>query len=272
MKLKLENNVFEFAQSFKQYWFKHSNSEYAPSFMILGKDGVCSCVIVVDDEKDFLPIIKLYKAGADINLAAICINRAIESKSSLSVLHFDKDEFKGKIFNYSLNNNELTWGEEKNISVDEKNSWLLIQSIMSQSSDHDNKTILESLGFNEARQFYHNYRSVCCYVNDKFKVFIIDLLSAKHPEWCDASMKLKKLCDFLLHYKHINQNCYEKLMQCENLLGSESFIQKVITIIDQEIEKCDANFIVSSNFFAEKLQKNIFDFKYDLHKSELISW
>lgn len=273
MQFKEKKNIFEFAQSFKEYWSNNSESQYTPSFLVLGKDDVYSCVILVKSDQDIQPIVNLFKIGADINLAAVCMdNKDWMDNDCLSVIYSNKKIYECKTFEYKVEDKKFVWESEKELSFVDKNSWTIMHLMVSRNYVDENISVLKKFGFDEARQYYHNFRSVCSYVNTHYDVFIVDLLSAKHPEWCEADMKLKKLCEYLLNEKRISKSCFDKLIACQDLLGSETFLNKVTEIVQAELDQCDLAFIVSPSLFAERLQKNIFDFKYDLHKSELISW
>jgi|694.fasta_scaffold00059_42 hypothetical protein len=272
-----EKNIFNFAQKFKEYWSSHSKSISTPSFLIFGKKGSPSCIVFSKNDYEIASIVKLFKVGASIDQVCICVDGNINTEkkdSSFSILFYNDNSFDGKCFDYKCDSDyKITWNDESPINLENKNSWLLIQSIIkSKPEDQDDSAFLNRIGFSEDRQYLHNIRSVYSFVSSKYDLFIIDLISAKHPDWCDASTKMKKLCKYLLVNKLISDECFLQLLETMPLLGTVKFIDGVTSIVKENIKNCDINVIISPEHFAENLQRKIFDFNFDLYKSDFYSW
>jgi hypothetical protein len=132
--------------------------------------------------------------------------------------------------------------------------------------------IVSTLGFSEDRQYFHNLRFVFSYLEKNENLYIIDLISPSNPEWVDASDKLVKLLDFLERKKIISTTCKKEIQNIKDYLGKAIFVHKVEEIAKENWQMCDAHQLVSPAVFAEILHHKIFDYKYDLHNFELISW
>ena len=63
-----------------------------------------------------------------------------------------------------------------------------------------------------------------------------------------------------------------QILKLADLLGKETFVDALNELVTQFSSEFDTRITGELNFFAEKLHRKIFDYNYDLHKSELIDW
>lgn len=266
-----EKHIFNFVKDFSQYWLMHSKSSFIPSFAIVGKDDSFSAIVIFKNDDDILSVIKDYKIGSGINFVAVCSQINKNKKSYISTFVCNKDVASGKhlCFNCDMNLN-IEWLQEHDVSPENKLIFILKNTINNLEAVSIN--FIDELGFTQERQYYHNIRNVSSYVKKKYDVFILDLLSGKHPDWCDAKIKFEKLLEYLKSKKIIPDDCYAELLKTHLYLGNKKFISEVESIVRKYEEKIDNKILISPALFAETLHLKIFDFDYDLHKSELICW
>lgn len=272
---KLEKDIFEFSKIFKTYWSQHSGSKVIPSFLLITSDGVCDAIILLKSNDLLEVTAKALRSGAGIKSFAVGVDGDIRKNcagDTLSVLKVDLGSMELKIFPYSfVDHNNLEWGQEQNV-VD-CSQWINYQSILHMDTQMDNvEEIGKSLGFTPQRSYFHSLRFVFSYLEKNSDIYVIDLISASHPEWVDANEKLVLICDDLLKRGWIPKELHESLIATEDLLGKASFTHQVERLLTEHVDRCNMKEFVSSAVFAELLHRKIFDYEHDICKSELIAW
>jgi hypothetical protein len=274
-----EKNVFEFAKTFKEFWSEHSHSAVIPSYVVFGRNNICSAIILFKDNSIIENTIRILRSAAKIDSFALCIDGDITKNSVgnvLSVVDVKPNSMAMKLFNYSIEDNfDVSWTGE--LDIVDCSRYCRFQAILHQDlsltdAKDDVAHIISTLGFSEDRQYFHNLRFVFSYLEKNESLYIIDLISPANPDWVDASDKLVKLLDFLERKKFISATCKKEIQNIKDCLGKAAFVRKVEEIAKENWQMCDAHKLVSPAVFAEILHHKIFDYKYDLHNFELISW
>lgn len=274
-----EKNVFEFAKIFKKFWSEHSHSSVIPSYVIFGRNNICSAIILFKDNSIIENTIRVLRSGAKIDSFALCIDGDITKNSVgnvLSVVDIKPNSMTTKLFNYNIKDDfDVVWTNEDDVvdcSKYHRFQSILHQHFNSTDVKDDVKELISNFGFSEDRQYFHNLRFVFSYLGKNENLYIIDLISPSKPEWVDAFEKLTKLLDFLERKKIISATCREEIQNAKEHLGKATFVRKVEEIAKKNWHMCDDHELVDPAVFAEILHHKIFDYKYDLHNFELISW
>lgn len=267
-----EANVFAFAKKVKEFWSEKSESALMPACVVLRHHCAVVSVLICKREEILLDVVKACRIGAGIDGVSICIDRNIESKGlSLLVSSISQTGIAARKIRYSIDDRrEIHWGEDLDSSPE---VWRPFEAAMSRELSFDEiRRIGAGLGFSLDRQFFHCMRQVFSYLSHNEDIYVIDLVSPRHPEWVDAESKLSKLCESLFSRGIITMSCRDELISAGEYLGKMAFLDEVEQIVCRNIGALDAFVMSNPKDFAERLHQKIFDFRFDLHNSEMIHW
>lgn len=267
-----DSNAFVFAKKVKEFWSKKSEFASMPAYVVLRRLDVVVSVLICKREEILLDVVKACRIGAGIDGVSICIDRNMESEGrSLLVSSISQSGTTARIIRYSSDDKrEIHWGEELGSSPE---VWRPFEAAMLRELSFDEiRRIGSGLGFSLDRQFFHCMRQVFSYLSQNEDIYVIDLVSPRHPEWVEAESKLSKLCENLVSKGLISVACRDELISAGEYLGKMAFLDEVEKIVSRHIEGVDGSFASNPRDFAEKLHQKIFDFRFDLHNSETIHW
>jgi hypothetical protein len=272
---KRERNVFEFSKLFKEFWSEHSHSVVIPSYVVLSRNEICSAILLFRDNSIIEKTLRVLRNGAGVTSFGICVDGDVTNNSVgevLSVIDIKSDSIVTKLFPYEIRDDfQISWNGE--LDILDATNFYKFQSILHQESNQtDLQEIISSLGFSEERQYFHSLRFVFSFLEKNENIYIIDLLSPSHPDWVDAEEKLHRLLQVLEKRNLITNVCSSEIYNIRNLLGKASFVHDVEKIVKKHWALCHQQDLVSPAIFAELLHRKIFDYNYDLHNAELISW
>lgn len=272
---KKETNVFDFSKLFKEFWSEHSQSVIIPSYVILSKKNFCAAILLFKNNDIIESTIRVLRNGAGIDSFALCIDGDITKNfagNALTVSHINKDIIQTKIFNYEIDENyQIDWVGD--LEYLDPHYFYKFQSILHQDSSlNDIQDIVSHLGYAEDRQYFHNLRFVFSFLEKNENIYVIDLISASHPEWIDAEEKFIKLLDNLKLRKFISAECANELVVLKKHLGKAGFGKEIEEVVKKHWENCNTQELTSPAVFSEILHRKVFDYKYDLHNYESICW
>lgn len=146
----------------------------------------------------------------------------------------DKGVISGTILPYSCIDGNLKWGDETKYKDAELSGSLCqaIQDIMNKESIiNDLLKVGREVGFSEEKIVYHSARAAFQVLLDS-KFYLFDMLSCRHPEWCDAAKKAEKIVLLLAKNGRLPKAIVPVLANIipENI-GKPSFKNEVAKII-----------------------------------------